>query len=130
MFRRPPHRPHGPAGRRRGAILLVVLTMLALFAVIGLSFVLYAESEANAARLYKEGASANTKPIDPTDAVNGFLGQMIFQQGNTNSALYGHELSRLMYGNAQFAPDRTSAYNGVGIYSEPLIMTFGGTPTT
>ncbi len=128
MFRRPPHRPHGPAGRRRGAILLVVLTMLALFAVIGLSFVLYAESEANAARLYKEGASANTKPIDPTDAVNGFLGQMIFQQGNTNSALYGHELSRLMYGNAQFAPDRTSAYNGVGIYSEPLAMTLNASP--
>ena len=127
MFRRPSHRrATSRTAPRRGAILLVVLTMLALFAVIGLSFVLYAESEANAARLYKDAASADLKPIDASDAVNGFLGQVIYQQGTDGSALNGHELARLMYGQ----PGNTSAYNGVGVYSETLDMPAVGLPLT
>ena len=126
MFRRTSHGPTARSASRRGAILLVVLTMLALFAVIGLSFVLYAESEASASRLNKQAANADLKPIDATDAINGFLGQMIFQQDTDGSALNGHELARLMYGQ----PGNTSAYNGVGVYSEKLKMTFSGVATT
>ena len=39
---------------RQGVILLVVVIMLTLFLVVGLSFVLYAESEATASRIYRE----------------------------------------------------------------------------
>jgi hypothetical protein len=124
MLRSTPSRP------RRAAILLVVLIMLALFAVIGLSFVLYAESEANAARIAKESVNRPSS-LDSSDAVNGFLGQLLYQQGDTKSALYGHELSRLIYGDSDPALmlNNSIPYNGVGIYSENLLMPVIGVPS-
>ena len=81
MFR-PSSTRVGRRSPRRGAILLVVLTLLALFAVIGLAFVLYAESEANASRIARESVTnTNTtglNAIDSTQAVNSFLGQFIY----------------------------------------------------
>jgi hypothetical protein len=102
--------------RRKAAILLVVLTMLALFAVIGLSFVLYAESEANAARIAKEGVQAEAKLPDSSEAVNSFMGQMIYSQDVAGSALIGHDFARHVFGSA----GNTITYNGVGVYREPL----------
>ena len=82
---------------RRGAILLVVLTLLALFAVIGLAFVLYAESEANASRIARESVTnTNTtglNAIDSTQAVNSFLGQFIYSNNDGNSALNGYDMA-------------------------------------
>ena len=59
--------------RRKGAVLLVVLAMLALFAVIGLSFVFYAESRATSARIYREAQGINAAPDTP-DALQAALG--------------------------------------------------------
>ncbi len=128
MFRRTSPASRGRDPRRRGAILLVVLTMLALFAVIGLSFVLYAESEANASRIAKEAVGSDLSPPETSGAVNAFLEQMAYQTDKRESALWGKELARLMYGDAQLAPDRTSAYKGVGVYSEFLKLTSSGMP--
>ncbi|MGL6076438.1 MAG: hypothetical protein ACRC8S_19975 [Fimbriiglobus sp.] len=107
-------RPHHSA--RKGAILLVVLTMLALFAVIGLSFVLYAESEAHAARIGKEAVSAGDKLPDSTETINSLCAQILFSQDVPGSALYGHDMARHVYGYT----GNTSAYNGIGVYREPL----------
>ena len=52
MYRRQQHL--SSAARRKGVILLVVITLLTLFAVVGLTFVLYAESEATSARTFRE----------------------------------------------------------------------------
>src|SRR5437762_11357401 len=46
---------------RSGVVLLIVVILLALFAVVGLGFMLYAESEATASRVYREGQAVNTK---------------------------------------------------------------------
>ena len=105
--------PQSPPGRRRGAILLVVLALLALFAVIGLSFVLYAESEANAARVAREAkrAPADSLPPDPQPSAENILQQILYgDPDNDRSALYGHSLAALKYGGL----GGTAAYNGVG----------------
>lgn len=119
MIRR--HAARRPA--RRGAILLIVLTMLALFAVIGLSFVLYSESEATAARIHKDRLStpSDDLPPDPNAVAGTFLGQLIYPVPDagdaTLSGLRGHELARLMYGFRDGSPNDV-AYNGVGMFSE------------
>src|SRR5437868_11102020 len=92
-----------PPPRRRGAILIVVLALLALFAVIGISFVFYADNEATLARIHREGAGKpDPAPPDATVVVNKFLGTLVFDAGDTgtdlNNALRGHSLLRAMYG--------------------------------
>ena len=111
------------AGERRGAILLIVLTLLALFAVVALSFALYAESEALAARIRREAMSVAANP-DPLPAANGFLQQMLFTPAtdtgtDTLSALRGHEMARLIYGGL---PAAQVPYNGIGTFAEPLTL--------
>src|ERR1700733_14622678 len=43
------------AGDREGIILLVVISMLVLFSLVGLAFVVYAEGQANTSRIWREG---------------------------------------------------------------------------
>jgi flagellar basal body-associated protein FliL len=42
------------ANDRRGIILMVILAVLTLFALVGLTFVLYSDSEATTARIARE----------------------------------------------------------------------------
>src|SRR3954451_18281789 len=92
-----------PATSRRGAILVVVLGLLALFAVVGISFVFYASSEADSARIHREGQSrADAGPPDGNEAVNAFVGSFIYDTGDTGTyllnAMRGHSLAATMYG--------------------------------
>ena len=117
MLRWNPQSP--PARKRRGAILLVVLALLALFAVIGLSFVLYAESEANAARVHRQAQDlpADGLPPDPQPSAENVLKQILYgDPENDRSALYGHSLAAIKYG----GQGGTTPYNGVGTIAAPL----------
>ena len=62
---------------RQGVILLVVVLMLTLFMVVGISFVLYAESEATAARTYRE-APLDKADVPPEELLAWALGQLIY----------------------------------------------------
>ena len=68
------------APRRQGVILLIVVIMLALFLVVGLSFMLYAESEATASRIYREAFTINydRADIETNTLLNYALGQLIY----------------------------------------------------
>ena len=99
---------------RRGAILMVVLGMLTLMAIVGLTFVLRAESEATAARTYREAhVEGEARPTAyALEYANHALGQFVFTAPDgTQSGLYGYELGRTMYG---MGNDRLSMYSGQG----------------
>src|SRR5256885_2023058 len=90
------------APRRVGVILVIVLMLLTLLAVIGLSFVLYAQSVATSSRFYREAESPIQPDIDAELLVAYFLGQLIYDvpddESGVYSALRGHSLARNMYG--------------------------------
>ena len=65
---------------RRGAILLVVILLLMLFAVVALSFVLYANSEAKSARIFRESASLPKTDVEPELLLGFFLRQLIYDR--------------------------------------------------
>ena len=112
---------------RRGVILIVVLSLLALFAVVGLSFVFFADSEANASRIHRESISrTESGQPDPTEVVNRFLGSFLFdtfdnQTGanDLQNALRGHSLMATMYGRQT---GEAVPFRGVGTFHEPLLF--------
>jgi hypothetical protein len=101
-------------------VLIVVLLLLALFAVLGVSFVLYADAAAKAAEAARDAEALNpTAPpdINPDQLLSFFLDQLLFDTDNQNgvgSALRGHSLSRLMYGYNDSTGVNFLPFNGVG----------------
>src|SRR5260370_29088937 len=86
---------------RRGVMLMVVLALLALFAVVGVSFVYYADAEAKAARISLEAEIQSRPDMNPELLLAYFLGQLLYDvddQAGAYSALRGHSLVRLLYG--------------------------------
>src|SRR5262245_24328622 len=111
------HRRYRP--RPRGMILLVVLTMMTLFALVGISFVLVAGSQETSARIAREAETQFKPGVDPEASLAFFLGQFLYDlkdyvylppppQPNDSkdddtlravkSALRGQSLARNMYG--------------------------------
>src|SRR5438046_7009042 len=94
---------HSPP-RRQGVILLIVVIMLALFLVVGIAFMLFAESEATTSRIYREAFTINydRADIEPADLLQWALGQLIYDVSDYGDGVYsamrGHSLARNMYG--------------------------------
>src|SRR5262249_32661850 len=110
-------RANSRARPRRGMILLVVLCLLTLFAILGLTFVLYAEASRESARLYREAETQTWPDIDAELLLSHFLGQLLFDAADDEtgvySALRGHSLARLMYGYNDTETNVTP-FNGTG----------------
>lgn len=109
---------------RRGAILLIVLVLLALFAVVGLAFVLFSQAEAQNARIMKEGMTGGAEAPDPQAPLNEILRQVLYGTTDSGTAvtssLRGHNLAMLMYGNHPNAASNTVPYSGIGTFSETI----------
>ncbi len=116
MLIRHPHRT--PARARAGAILIVVLAMLALFAVIGLSFVLYAESEATSLRNASAAVNALSDP-DSQETSEDFLRQLTFGTNNNTSSVFGNDLATAKFG-WNGPGQNLSPYSGVGLYPDDV----------
>jgi hypothetical protein len=110
---------------RKAVVLLVVISLLTLFAIVALSFLLYANAEANASKLFRE-AEANdiaAAGLSPEKLLSIFLTQFIYDVPDDNtgvySALRGHSLSRGIYGR-NYDPTNTTVvpnqvpFNGTG----------------
>lgn len=107
---------------RKGVVLLVVITLLALFAAVGLSFVYYAEAQANASRVSAQAQTANFIDVEPEMLLAYALGQLVFDtddiagngyNNNVYSALRGIGLARNMYGYNRNTLNVTP-FNGLG----------------
>src|SRR5437762_904675 len=81
--------------RRRGMILILVMAVLALMALIGVTFATLGGQGKNAARRF-----AQSVLTPQADALMDFaLDQLIGDTGDVRSVLRGHSLARDMYGN-------------------------------
>lgn len=126
LLRTSAHRP----ARRRGVILLIVLTLIALFSVVGLSFALYAEAEAVHSRTRREALAENDAIPSQSQAASAFLGAMLFPSDGggtygtgtgTLNALRGHDFATMVFGNHPTLPNNVP-YNGFGTVAEDLTM--------
>src|SRR5438094_9606082 len=92
------------SSERKGVILLVVISLLTLFAIVALSFLLYANAEANASKLFREGEANDiaNAGIDPDRLMGFFLKQLIYGAPDDSSGVYSamraHDLGRSIYG--------------------------------
>ena len=88
--------------RRRGVILIVVLAMLTLFALVGISFVLVANSQETSSRIASEAETQFRPEIDGQAAFSLFLGQLLYDcsddPNGARSALRGQSLGRNIFG--------------------------------
>jgi len=103
-------RPGLPSRRRAGVVLLVVITLLTLFAVVGIAFVMFAQAEATAARVWRESETLQQPDMDPEMLLAYFLSQFVYGTNNPYSALQYQDLATNMYG----AVGNTVPFNGTG----------------
>jgi hypothetical protein len=116
---------HSSRDARRGVILIVVLALLTLFAIVGLSFVLYAQAEAESSRLYKEDKNLRQVLESPDRMWMHALSQLLYDSYDDATGVYsglrGHSLGRSEYGfdyyidptTGAMVPNQT-AFNGTG----------------
>lgn len=110
------------ARRRKGAVLIVVLAMLVLFAVLGLSFVLYSEAQLSAAQNKKDAENLESPP-NALHASEWWMGTFLFDvsDGQTNpddllNPIRGHSLGRSKYS----FPGSLLPYGALPMQAEPV----------
>ena len=103
------------AQKRRGVILLVVIALLTLFAIVALSFVLYAYSAATSSRNFRDSESLVRPDLDPELLLSYFLGQLIYDIPDDERGIYsglrGHSLARNMFGQFYRYDPQTRTFN-------------------
>ena len=111
---------------RRGAILIVVLALLSLFALVGITFVLVANQQAENQRIKRDAAGPDSGPPFVDDGQTTFalyLSELLYDAADSGaglqSSIRGHDLMTLMWG-GQYSTGATVAWNGVGNFSQSV----------
>ena len=121
-------RPLARVPRRGVSILLVVVITIALFVVVGVTFVFLGTNTKKLSEHRLKAAA--TRPLaapPPTDTVNRFLSAIVYGVGDDGTdvlnPLRGHSLAASMYGRL---PGNVIPWNGVGTFHENT--TYGDSP--
>lgn len=114
-----------PSVQRRGMILIVVLSLLTLFAIVGISFVLVSDSLALSSRIAKEAETTFRPDVSPESAFAQFLGQLVYDVEDDASGVYsglrGHSFARTMYGYNRDNPvSNDKPFSGLGRLRIPI----------
>ena len=96
--------------RRRAAILYVVIVLLTLFLVIGIAFVLYAESQATSSRIFREATTYRDKYPTAEELMGWSLGNVIY---DADDQLPGQQTTAFPGNNGIFSAVRRRGYNTV-----------------
>ena len=88
-----------PNTPRSGILLLVVLSMLTLFLLIGTAFIVSANQYRKANKILAKVAEASNSSVDQVNLLEEVLNQIVRDTNNQNSSLRFHSLLRDMYGN-------------------------------
>jgi len=88
-----------PQSNRRGILLLVVLSMLTLFLLIGTAFIVSANHYRKAQKIRSRLTETSNSSIDQGNLLDEVVNQLLRDTNNQNSALRYHSLLRDMYGN-------------------------------
>ena len=94
--------------RRRGVVLILVLGMLALMALIGVTFATFAGQSLVSNRNFAQSVSFPTSE----QVMDYALAQLINDTNNPTSALRGHSLTRDMYGRDSLLSGNTAESRG------------------
>ena len=108
---------HLSRARRRGVVLVLVLGMLALLALIGVTFATFSNQAQINARNFAQSASFPDAP----EVLDFALAQLINDTSNPQSVIRGHGLKRDMYGND--ALDNGALLNGIPGTGLPMTIT-------
>lgn len=88
-------RPHGRRPERRGVLLLVVLSMLVLFLLLGTTFLLTSGQYRTAAKIVEK---SHRTTFQPADLLERALMQLVRDTNNATSSIRYHSLLRDLYG--------------------------------
>ncbi|MEZ6142275.1 MAG: hypothetical protein R3B84_17080 [Zavarzinella sp.] len=123
------------ARSRRGTITVIVVVFIALFFVVGLTFLLSSQNYSESAKIHREAAygghtgvrptsrlgAGDEAPPNPGDIFNTALGYVVYDAPNDASGVYvgirGHSLARAMYGMKMTDPSTIDPNAGLTPYA-------------
>ena len=120
-------RPNQGKRERRGIVLVLILGVLALMAVIGVTFATFSGQSRISARNFAQ--SVNQPQRD--ELMDYALEQLIGDTADIRSAIRGHSMARDMYGNdaqLQRLPDLPSRRRLHGPRQRPLLLHHAASP--
>src|SRR5205823_12422051 len=108
--------------KRKAMILYVIVVLLTLFLVVGMCFVMMAESEATASRIHREATNYRDDYMTPQELLGYALGALVYDSADgidpysgdgQYNALRGHSLARNMFG-WNYTANANGTLNGIG----------------